>query len=293
MNLLNEEVTHKSFGKGKVIKYDASRVEVRFPLGIKKFIFPDVFGTHLVLVDPKLAELVDGIKQDVEKKRRERELELARIRAVEEAKRQRLLARKELIKNHKLSPASQAVFWCDDTEQDKIFTEWKVFTGLKKSGASAGTPNRLVRLHQNSCCLITARERGIPEKDRRILGVFMVAESFIGKLCEDGYIPAHSEYRFRFSDEESSQLLFWKYYINERYQNRMTWNSGRHRYFNNVWMAQILQEIVALKKGSEELELAQSFLEHFCQLNRLTETDLPKPNGALLRIKKTDSKATK
>ena len=63
----------------------------------------------------------------------------------------------------------------------------------------------------------------------------------------------------------------------------MTWNSGRHRYFDNVWMAQILQDIVALKNGSEEVELAQSFLEHFCDMNRLKETDLPSPNGALVR----------
>lgn len=284
MNLLNEHVAHKSFGQGRVVGNNDSYIEVRFPLGVKKFVFPDAFGTHLVLVDPKLAELVDNMKQDIQKKRREKELELERLKAMEEAKRKRLLEREELIKNHKLSPVSQVAFWCDEAEQDKVFAEWKVFTGLRKSGVHAGMPNRLVRLHHNSCCVITAREPDTPEEERRIVGLFMVDESIIGRLCVDGYIPAHSEYRLRLSDGESRKLLFWNYYINERYPNNMTWNSGRYRYFANVWMAQILQKIVSLKEGSEELELAQIILEYFCQMNRLTETDLPKPNGALLRV---------
>ncbi|HBN95947.1 MAG TPA: malate synthase [Firmicutes bacterium] len=283
MDLLNEQVTHKSFGKGSVVAHDDDYVEVRFPLGVKKFVFPDVFGTHLLLVDPKLAKHVDGVKLKIERERKKEEAELEAMRAIEEARRKRALERERLLKNHRLSPASQVAFWCDPAEQDKVFSEWRVFTGRKKSGANQGEPNRLVRLHQNSCCLITAREPDVPEKDRRVVGLFMVGDFFVGKLCEDGYIPAHLEYRLRLSEEESRKILFWNYYVNERYPNNMTWNSGRYRYFDNVWMAQILQDIVALKEGSAEFELVQDFLEHFCDLNRLVETELPRPNGALVR----------
>jgi hypothetical protein len=283
MDLLNEKVTHKSFGKGSVVACDDAYVEVRFPLGLKKFVFPDVFGTHLILVDPKLAKRVDSVRQRVEIEREEEAARLEAVRAIEEEKRQRALEREELLRNHKLSPVSQVAFWCDEAEREKVFSEWMVFTGLRKSGAHKGSPNRLVRLHQNSCCLITAREPDEPEKDRRIIGLFMVGETFVGKLCEDGYIPAHAEYRLRLSEEESKKMLFWNYYFNERYPNNITWNSGRHRYFDNVWMAQILQDIVALRGGSSESELAKSFLEHFCKMNRLNEAELPRPNGALTR----------
>ncbi len=283
MELLNEQVTHKSFGEGNVVGYDDSFVEVQFSLGNKKFVFPDVFGTHLILVDPKLAERVEKMKRDVQAERLEQSAEEERVRVMEEAERQRLLEREKLIQNHKLSPVSQAAFWCDQDEAETVFTEWRIFTGLKKSGKSEGTPNKLVRLAHNSCCLITAREPDMKEEDRYILGLFMVDESFIGKLCEDGYIPAHQQYRLRLSDQESRKLLFWNYYLNERYPTSMTWNSGGHRYFDNIWMAQILQDIVALKKGTEDLKLAENFLKHFCQMNRLVEADLPKPNGALLR----------
>lgn len=283
MDLLNEQVTHKSFGTGSVVACDDSYIEVRFELGLKKFVFPDVFGTHLTLVDPKLAKRIDSVKQKIELERQAEEARLEAERAAEEERRRQDQERQELLKNHKLSPVSQVAFWCDQTEQENVFSEWTVFTGLRKSGAHKGSPNRLVRLHQNSCCLITAREANEPERDRRIVGLFMVGENFIGKLCEDGDIPAHSRYRLRLSPEESEKLLFWKYYVNERYPDNMTWNSGRHRYFDNVWMAQILQDIVALKEESADQDLVTEFLDHFCYMNRLDREDLPRPNGALAR----------
>ncbi len=285
MELVNEQVKHKSFGKGNVVACDGSYVEVRFPLGVKKFVFPDVFGTHLLLVDTKLAKRVDGIKQKVEKERLKEEKELEAARAIEEENRQQMLEREKLLKSNKLTPVSQAVFWCDEEEQAKVFSEWKVFTGLKKSGVNEGEPNRLVRLHQNSACLITARESDVAEEERRIVGLFMVGGSFIGKLCEDGYIPAHTEYRLQLSEVESKQLQFWNYYVNERYPSNMTWNSGKYRYFDNLWMAQILADIVRLREGLDGHALAKNFLEHFCEMNRLDATDLPEPNGALVRVK--------
>jgi hypothetical protein len=283
MNLLDKQVTHGSFGKGSVVACDGSYIEVAFPVGTKKFVFPDAFGTHLTLVDRKLAKRVDDLRKTQEAEQRRMQAELEEKRIAEEEERQRLLAREKLVKSYKLNPVSQVAFWCDQEDQDRVFAEWRVFTGLKKSGAHAEKPNRLVRLHQNSCCLITAREEDAPEEERRVVGLFMVGESFVGKLCEDGYIPAHSQYRLRLSPEEAKELPFWKYYVNERYPNSMTWNSGRYRYFDNVWTAQILQDIVALKEGTDQLDQAKGFLEHFCEMNRIEQEELPSPNGALVR----------
>lgn len=39
----------------------------------------------------------------------------------------------------------------------------------------------------------------------------------------------------------------------------MTWNTGKHRYFDNLRMAQILIDIVELKSDPKERELAQQF----------------------------------
>ena len=47
----------------------------------------------------------------------------------------------------------------------------------------------------------------------------------------------------------------------------MTWNTGRHRYFDNEWMYNILQDIVSLRKEPQGKKYAQSFFEYFCQMN--------------------------
>lgn len=284
MDLLNEQVKHEMFGKGSVVGCTDLYIEVDFPEGRKKFVFPDALGEHLVLANQKIAARVASLKKKVLKVRKKEQLQLEKKRIQDYEKQQRLLERERLMRNHRLTPVSQAVFWVDGQEQDRVFADWRIFTSVRKSGALEGKPNRLVRLHQNSGCLITAREAGQRERKRRILGVFMVEENFIGKLCEDGYIPAHSKFRVRLSPEESEQMLFWNYYFNRRYPSNMTWNSGRHRYFDNVWMAQILNDLARLKKGTPEEQLMQDFLEHFVYLNQLDLAELPVPDGALIRL---------
>jgi len=284
VELLNQPVKHEVFGEGSVVELTDSYIEVDFPDGKKKFVFPDALGEHLFLQDEKVAAEMETLKKKIMKERHKEEEELERQRLEEFEKQQRLLERERLMKHHRLTPTSQVVFWIDDEEAEKVFDEWRIFTSLRQSGEDEGRPNRLVRLHQNSGVLLTAREPDQPEEERRIVGVFMVEENFIGKLCEDGFIPAHSRFRLRLSPEESEKLRFWKYYQNKRYPTNITWNSGRHRYFDNIWMAQILMDIAALKADQEEKQLMEDFIEHFLYLNQLERSDVPEPDGALVRL---------
>ena len=284
MNLINKKVTHKRFGMGSIVKHNDSSIEINFASENKIFVFPDVFGKHLTLHDQSVANSFEKILQEKEMERKEEELKKEEEIKLQRKNYELRLGHEKLMKNHKLHPESQMVFWCDTEEQNSSFSEWKVFSGVIKSGNNKGKPNKPIRLHQNSAVLLTAIDSSMPEKDRRILGVYMVNEDFIGKLCEDGYIPAHSKYRLQLTEQESDQMLFWKYYVNEKSPQKMTWNTGKYRYFDNSWMAQILLDIVSLKSDPKEQELAQEFFEHFCKMNMITDQDLPKPNGALMRI---------
>jgi len=284
MNLINKKVTHKRFGTGSIVKHNDSSIEINFASENKMFVFPDVFGEHLTLHDKSVAHSFEKILQEKELERKEEELKKEEEKELQRKNQELRLGHEKLMKNHKLHPESQMVFWCDKEEQVSSFSEWKVFSGEIKSGNNKGKPNKPIRLHQNSAVLLTEIDSSMPEKDRRILGVYMVNEDFIGKLCEDGSIPAHSKYRLQLTEQESDQMLFWNYYVNEKFPQKMTWNTGKYRYFDNLWMAQILHDIVSLKSDPMEQELAQEFFEHFCKMNQITEQDLPKPNGALMRI---------
>jgi len=284
MNLINKEVSHKHFGKGSVVRHDDSIIEIHFATENKKFVYPDAFGKHLKLQDKIAANSLEEIIQKKKMEREEVEREEEKEKDRQRKEQQLRLEHEKLMKNHKLHHESQVVFWCDVEELSKVFTEWRVFTGEVKSGNNKGKPNKPTRIYPNSVLLLTSRDSSMLEKDRRILGAYMVNEDFIGKFCEDGYIPAHSKYRLQLTEQESNKMPFWKYYLNENSPQKMTWNSGKYRYFDNVWMAQILLDIVSLKSDTQEQELAQNFFEHFCRMNRINEEELPEPNGALMRI---------
>src|SRR5690554_5472711 len=125
MDLLNEQVTHDSFGKGTVVEYTDSYIRVDFPKGEKRFIYPDALGEFLFLVDEEIAKQAQSYKEKVEAEREKERIAQAKQDAIEEEKRQRRLERERIMKNHKLSPVSQAAFWVDEEEAEKVFTEWR------------------------------------------------------------------------------------------------------------------------------------------------------------------------
>ncbi len=280
MNLINEEITHKVFGEGDIVDQDESFITVKFNDGIKKFIYPDAFGKFITLQNRETSK---SLKKIISKREMEKE-QLEKKR--EEEKRQQMLEQqlRAKIKNQKIHESQQIVFWLDEEEQKSVFSDWKVSTGKIQSGKSKGEPNIPARLSLNSVGLLTARGLDQPETDRRILGLYMVHETFTNILSSDGMVPAHTKFRIKLTEQEAEKMLFWSYYINRNYPHRMTWNSGKYRYFDNVWAAQILKDIIALKTDQEEIKVAENFLEYFCKMNALDLDDIPEANGALKQI---------
>lgn len=278
MDLLNEEITHKSFGEGAIIEQDDSFITIDFDEeGVKEFVYPDAFGQFISLKNPNIAESLQKDILKIEKEKEELEQQYQ-----EERKQQALEhKRRAELKNHKLHESSQIVFWLDGEEQESVFTDWEVSTGKVQSGKNKGEPKRVARLRPNSAALLTVREPDEPETQRQILGLYMVNDMFTGNLNENGMVPAHEEFRIKLTDQEAEQMLFWNYYINKTYTDRMTWNSGKYRYFDNIWTAQILKDILELKRDETEINEVENFLEYFCKMNALDKENIPEPAGAL------------
>lgn len=277
MDLLNEEITHKVFGEGDIVDQDESFITVEFKDDTKKFVYPDAFGKFIKLKNQDMAK---SLKKVITKRETEKEaLEKKR----EEEKEQQLLEkqRREKLKNHKIHESAQIVFRLDEEEQQHVFTDWQVSTGKIQSGKNKGAPNRPARLRPNSAVLLTARKSDKPETERQILGLYMVEETFTGELNNDGMVPAHAEFRIKLTDQEAEKMLFWNYYINKTYPHRTTWNSGKYRYFDNIWTAQILKDIIALKSDEAEIKEAENFLAYFCKRNVIDMDSIPEANGAL------------
>ena len=277
MNLINEEVTHKVFGEGSIVDHEESVVTIEFNEDIKKFVYPDAFGKFITLNDQNIAKAFKEIflKREMEEEALEKKREEENERLVLEQQRM------EKLKNHKIHESSQIVFWLDEEEQQNIFVDWQVSTGIVQSGKNKGQPNKAARLRPNSAGLLTARTSDQPETERAILGIYMVNEMFSGDLSEDGMVPSHEDYKIELTDQEAEKMLFWNYYIDKNYPNRTAWNTGKFRYFDNVWTAQILKDIIALKTDEDEIKKANDFLEYFCEMNVIDIDDIPEAGGAL------------
>lgn len=277
MDLLNEEITHKSFGEGAIIEQDDSFITIDFDeKGVKEFVYPDAFGQFITLKNPNAAETLKEDILEIEKEKEELEKQQQKERNQQALERKR---RAEL-KNHKLHESSQIVFWLDEEDRN-VFTDWEVSTGKVQSGQNKGEPKKAARLRPNSAALMTVRKPDEPETQRQILGLYMVDDMFAGNLNENGMVPAHEEFRIKLTEQEAERMLFWDYYINKSYPDRKTWNSGKYRYFDNVWTAQILKDILALKKDEEEIKEVEKFLEYFCKMNALDRDNIPEAAGAL------------
>lgn len=278
MNMLNKQVIHKNYGKGKVVEHNDDYIEINFVTGNKKFIYPDAFGTFLTLTDKTAADSVDKIKQ---KKENELNAIKAEVQREKDAQQQAII-RAHFIKSLKIHPSAQVAFKCEAEELSNVFTEWRVcVSDLKENEVNK---HKLPpRMQANSACLITANHSAKSERERYILGAFLVTDNFDAKQNEDGFINAHPQYRVALSVQESKDMLFWNYYANEKFPGTVTWGKAKYRYFDNTAMAQILRDITLLKKKPQEQQEAQNFYEYFCTVNKLEEKDVPKANGALAR----------
>lgn len=277
MNLINEEITHKVFGEGNIVDQDGAIITIDFNEDIKKFVYPDAFKEFITLNDQNTAK---SLKKAIsEKEMKEEALERKR----EQEQEQQMLEhqRREQLKNNKIHESSQIVFWLDDEEHRNAFTDWQVSTGKVQSGENKGQPNRAARVRPNSAGLLTVRASEQKETERRIVGLYMVSETFSGNLSDDGMIPSHKDFRIELTDQESKKMLFWNYHINRNHPHRTTWNSGDYRYYENVLTARILKDIISLKTDEEEIRDVEKFLEYFCQMNALDMENIPKADGAL------------
>ena len=253
MDITGQAIKHKSFGSGIVTAVTDGTITVCFAAGEKKFIYPDAFNNFLVLKDKESQAAISLMIESRGEKEKERRFQ-------EEKK----LDLKRKLLNFTISANSQAVFNIPMEEVSQVRTMWSVSTGCYLSGYSKGMPRIPDRLKPNSACLLTVREKELPESKRKIIGAFMVKEDFFGNECHTGVIESHS--RHRIIVPENTSLLFWKYF-GENAQPR--WGNTAIKYFSNQVMNQILFDITQANANTEASEKAADFYEYFCKMNKL------------------------
>lgn len=263
MELTNKNVRHRYFGKGTICELEDSVLSVRFASGVKKFIYPDAFRTFLVPDDEKCKNYVNNVLEEIDR-------EIKQDRENERLRHEKLHRLKKLPAHAK----AQAAFGFIENDVNEALDNWSVFTGKYRSGYNRGEPRIPTRINPNTACMMTFCEDRKVEEDRYIFGVFMVKDDYIGSECYDGIIDAHDKFRIILDVNERKNFKFWKYF-DDASDKTPKWGYVEVKYFSNITMAHILSDILNVKKGTDEQQLCEDFLEYFCKLNKIEKASIP------------------
>ena len=263
MQLIGQPIKHGTFGKGIVTGWNDTTITICFSSGEKKFLYPDAFSKFLYLKNDAMQREIQAL---LHKREAAREAERQAI--------QELRERDQRLRSLKISPQSQAVFDISPDRHEELFSTWSVSTGCYVSGDSKGEPRVPERLKPNSMCLLTGRAAGQPEKERRIIGAFMVEEDFWGRHCWDGVIRAHPLYRLQLRPEE--RIPFWPYVAQEPEKQR--WGGTALKYMTNKTGERILFDLKE-RLSDESRECAEDFYQYYCKLNRLRPRHMEAEGG--------------
>lgn len=256
MQLVGLAIKHNAFGNGVVTDFSGNIVTVCFAQGDKRFLYPDAFSNFLTLKDKVVQNEINVILN----KRLQEEI-------AQKQKLQKEQERRHRIRTLKITPNSQAAFNLDSKDIDETFLSGTVSTGRFVSGPSKGEPRIPSRLRPNSACLLTECPINIPEKERLIIGAFMVSDDFLGDLCGDGLIKSHDQHIIRLNSDH--RLRFWDYFDPSEPDPR--WGSTAFKYFPSSTMQQILLDMREKLDGTENDSAIQAFYQYFCEINRLPE----------------------
>ena len=161
-------------------------------------------------------------------------------------------------------------FWNDFTcYESYTFLKWIAHAGTTLNGIGAGKPRKLPNAQHGSLAILTTRYPNSEEKDRVIVGVFIIDSTFKGNDVEPGTVSATSDYKIEIRPDEVQKLKYWNYNRNEGNPSSKKWGTGLYRFVKDEDAIRLLEDIVNIKKDKNDYRLAVSILEHFKELHEL------------------------
>jgi hypothetical protein len=170
--------------------------------------------------------------------------------------------------------------------ESRMLLDWKAKAGMdRKEGDRKGRCRRLVKDVKNGLCVLTTVLPNHTEEERIIFGVFLIDYVFVGdEVCEEGFVQCTTNKHIELTPIEAQNILFWNYYFNNSNPLIIKIGSGLFRYLNDFQAAQILRDIVIVKKGTSEEQHSKEIFNEYCEIKHLNQLRIPDNNGALTRI---------
>lgn len=141
---------------------------------------------------------------------------------------------------------------------------WNFSTGVYMSGNHKGQVKVPDSFNLNSACILTVKEPGTTESERKVAGICMVPEDFVGSQCESGVIHAHRDYRLLCLEDN---VNFWDCVPKEK--RLKSWGSNKMKYIDVSVVNRVIQKVFAAANNEERRQEVIGFDDYFRQVNRL------------------------
>lgn len=122
--------------------------------------------------------------------------------------------------------------------ESRLFQNWAFGAGAFHTGVKAGKRIHLTNSAPGKFAVLTTRFPGDTEADRRIIGLFKIAQ-----IENQNTVIAAPAGRVRLPLEEAKELFFWAYLSTAI--NAPTWCTGLFRYLEDGQVHRILEDVAA------------------------------------------------
>ena len=126
--------------------------------------------------------------------------------------------------------------------------------------------SKLAGILQDSLVILTTKFKSTDEKDRFVFAVFMTAGTL--KDGESEFIVADEKYRIELKKSEAVKIKFWNHHT-QTGKTKNNWGTTSFKPLTPEDSASILKEILDIKIGTDEENIARDLYEHFSEINDL------------------------
>jgi len=253
VSIIGATVKHKVFGTGTVTALTDEVVTVSFYGVERRFIYPDAFEKFLTF---SCQELQTHIEEEILK----RAIIAKRQKKYEQEQR----ARRQKLLNYRIAANSHLVVNVPCEQVDNVLQTLSFSTGVYFSGESIGMPRIADRVKPNSVCFITSCQKEQAERERMLVGAFMVAEDFFGDEAGNGIVKGHPKHHLAMP--ENQYLNFWELADQSA---PLRWGKTAFRYCSAALANRMLSEMVAVVQETDQEEKSLELYQYFCAINQL------------------------
>ncbi len=243
MNIIGKSIKHVTFGDGIIVNQNKEKVEINFGNCVKSFLYPSSFEKFIKVMDKKTENF---IKRELE--------QLNEVRQQEEQEKNQLLHRI-------VTKGAHGVFDIRKEELSHFLSVGELSTGRERIRNS----NTMIplKIDMNSACILTMKEKEKKESERKIVGICMTTDDFIGQHCVNGIIPTEEKYRIMLTEGES--IYFWSVFPEDK--RKISWGTRKMKYVSTAVVEAILSRLFVVIEKEESRTKLITFEEYFNDRN--------------------------